>query len=691
MVILSFVNKFKNLYGRMLKVCTVSAVAFCVYSFEAKCIINRCVYAAKDDNSNAVSDKILDLSIEDLMDIEVISVSKKEQILSNTASAIFVITNDDIRRSGFTSVPEVLRMVPGLHVAKMDSNKWAITSRGFNSIFANKLLVMIDGRTVYTPLFAGVYWDVQDVVLEDVERIEVIRGPGATIWGANAVNGVVNIITKNAKDSQGVFFIAGAGDEEKAFGAIRYGSKFSDNIYYRVYAKYFNRDDSEFDSGNRANDEWDQIRGGFRIDWIMTHENSLTVQGDIYNGNDKQTVRLGDNPSIPKKDSADVAGGNIIAHWKHTFSDTSDISLQLYYDRTERDEATIDQVHNTIDMDLFHRFTLGQKNEIIWGLGYRFIGDDIDENDLTVVIKPDTRSNHIFSTFVQDEISFIPDKLKFTIGVKVEVNEYTGFEIQPTARLLWTVNDKNTFWAAVSRAIRSPSRSDNDIRVSSKFMLGDRASISFGSLGNRDLESENLIANEIGYRVLPHEKISFDITAFYNIYDDLLISEPNISGFTRGQPSQLILSAELDNKIDGETYGVEVSTNYQATDYWRLFAGYTYLQIELHPEVTEFGSLFVENNNPHHQFQLRSYMDLPKGFEFDTALYYVESISNGDASSYFRLDSRVGWQINEIIDMSLVFQNLLDTDHQEFGNLVTGGLDSNETERSIFGQISLRY
>ena len=654
------------------------------------------------DSKNGLQNSGLDfvnLSIEELMDIEVSSVSKKDQKVLETASAIFVVTNEEIRRSGFTSIPEVLRMVPGLQVARISSNKWAITSRGFNSIFANKLLVMIDGRSVYSPLFAGVYWDVQDVLLEDVERIEVIRGPGGTVWGANAVNGVINIITKEAKDSQGLFVTAGIGDEERGFGGFRYGDSIGNDAYYRVYAKYFNRDDFEYYSGKRANDEWEEFRGGFRFDWDISGENSLTLQGDAYNGINGQTLTLGENIGLTFKDSTEVAGGNVLARWAHNFSETSDMSMQLYYDRTERKDSILDQIHNTIDLDFFHRFLFGKQHEISWGAGYRFLEDDIDDVNSTLAFDPSTRINHSFNTFMQDEITMIPEKLKFIFGAKFEYNDYTGFEIQPSMRFLWTPQKNHTFWAAVSRAVRSPSRADNDVTISVNPPFDTRIPILVNVRGNKDSESENVIANEIGYRVLPSEKLTLDFAAFYNIYDDLIMTVAGEPALDLIPPPQILFPLGFDNKMDGETYGIEIAANYQATDYWRLFAGYTYLQIEMHPEPAISESVLTfEEDNPNHQFQLRSYLNLPFNLEFDTSLYYVEGISNGDASSYFRLNSRIGWKISEKLDMSIVFQDMLDSEHKEFNTKITGpipdfqaGIEPTETERSIYGQITLRY
>ena len=619
------------------------------------------------------------------------SAAKKAQKISETSSAIFVITQDDIRRSGVTTIPEVLRMVPGLQVAQIDANKWAISSRGFNDRFADKLLVLIDGRTVYSPFTGGVYWDEQNMLLEDVERIEVIRGPGGSLWGANAVNGVINIITKSAEDTQGGFLIAGGGTEERGFGGFRYGSKLGNDIYYRIYSKYFDHDDFVSLSDDRAADEWDMLSAGFRIDWNLSDSNALMLNGDIYEGHKGQTISL--SGANPYKDTTDLGGGHFMARWKHTFSEVSDMTTQFYFDRTERDGSFQKQIYNTVDIDLNHRFAFGNRQEILWGLGYRFIGDEIDDITFSSIFDQGTRSNHIFSAFLQDEITLLPDRFRLTIGSKLEYNDYTGFEVQPSARLLWTPNERHTVWAAISRAVVTPSRDENDIRVNINIPgTYGGPNILISIFGNMDFESQNLLAYEIGYRTQMFDQIFLDIAAFYNLYDNLQTVEPGEPLFNPfPQPGQLFLPQQLNNKMDGETYGVEIAANYQMTDYLRLAAGYTYLQedFELDSSSGDTISIFKERNNPHHQFQFRSRLDLPHNLEFDTSLYYVDSLRNQDVSSYIRLDSRFGWHPTENVELSISLQNLLDPDHKEFGSL--DGINATQVQRSIYGQITWSF
>jgi iron complex outermembrane receptor protein len=546
--------------------------------------------ASPSDTEPPLPADLTQLSLEDLMDIEITSVAKKAQKLSEAPAAVFVITNDDLRRSGVTSIPEALRMVPGLQVARIDANKWAITPRGFNGRFSNKLLVMMDGRSVYTPLFSGVYWDMKDTLLEDVDRIEVIRGPGAALWGANAVNGVINIITKRSEDTQGGLVVAGAGTEERGFGAVRYGGKLGQDNYCRVYAKYLNRDSGVFPSGEDGADEWDVLRAGFRMDWQGSGPDALTLQGDIYDGGaGVMAVTKSFDPHAPPTFDEDegISGANLLGRWKHTVSDTSEIALQVYYDRTERNGIILDQIHDTFDLDLQQQFALGKRQEIVWGLGYRFVSDNID-NTFYGSWDPDSRDDDLYSGFVQDDITLIKDRLRLTLGSKFEHNDYTGSEIQPNGRLMWTLQEGHSIWAAVSRAVRTPSRTEEDGRLNTTVLPPGSLLPLFPGygvvslFGDGNYESEELLAYELGYRVLPTDQFSVDIAAFYNDYSNLRTLEPgNPSLEVSPSPTHLVFPFTADNKMDGETYGVEVAADWRASDWWRIHASYTYLQIQL--------------------------------------------------------------------------------------------------------------
>jgi iron complex outermembrane receptor protein len=601
------------------------------------------------------------LSVEELMDIEVTSVSKRPEKLSETASAIQVITREDLRRSGATSLPEALRLASNLEVARVDSRQWAISARGFNNTAANKLLVLIDGRTVYTPLFSGVFWDVQDTLLEDIDRIEVISGPGATLWGANAVNGVINVTTRSAKDTPGLLLSGGDGTEFRGFGGIRYGGTLSSNLHYRVYGKFFDRDSTVFPNGRDATNDWRMGQGGFRLDWDMSEANVLTLQGDIYGG---RIAQPGTNGDIK------VGGGNVIGRWSHTISENSDLKLQLYYDRTHRNiPGTFAEDLDTYDADFQHRFPLGERNNIVWGLGYRLIEDDVG-NTPALAFLPARLSRQWFSGFAQDEIALVKDRLHLTLGTKIEHNDYTGFEVQPSGRLAWKITQRQTAWGAISRAVRTPSRIDNEL-----FAPG---SPPFILQGGTNFVSEELVAYELGYRIQPHERLSLSAAAYYNDYD-------NLRSIERVDPTNAF-PLVIGNGQKGESYGAELTADYRVTDWWRLRAGYTELQIHVRPKPgsTDTSKGSGESHDPNHQFSLRSSLDLPCHLEFDGGFRYVTHIANQRIPSYGELDLRLAWRPIPKLEFAIVGQNLLHDHHAEFGTLAS----RQEIERSVYGKIT---
>ncbi len=626
------------------------------------------------------------LSLEELLDIDVTSVSKYPEKLSIAAAAITALTQEDIHRSGVSSIPEALRLIPGMSVARLDSHNWAISSRGFNDIFANKLLVMIDGRTVYTPLFSGVFWEVQDTMLEDIDRIEVVRGPGATLWGANAVNGVINIITKSARQTQGLLITAGGGTEERAFTSIRYGVKVNPDAFLRVYAKYYDRDSAVLANATDAHDSWDMFRAGFRLDWDPNQQNALTLQGDIYAGREDQTyfVPIRTFPFAARTPATlNVAGGNVLGRWTRNFSNASTLTVQAYYDRTVRNTPIFSETRDTGDFDLQHRFTLGDRQEVVWGLGYRATGDNL-KNTLNVTILPASRTLQLFSAFVQDDISIVPERLRLTIGSKFEHNDFTGLEVQPSVRALWTPGRAQTIWAAVSRAVRTPSIAETSIRLNP----APPAPIPPGRLtinGNPAMDSEKLVAYELGYRVQPIDQLKFDLALFYNDYDQLRTLEP-----IRPGPVSPSLVA---NNLEGHTYGAETTVTAQVSQSWRLQGSYSYLKAHLHPKA---GSRdlrsegIAEGSSPRHQFFLRSLFDLGWGIQFDSTLRYVDALPWPGIPSYVTLDARLAWSPRENVEFAVIGQNLLDDRHPEFAPTFIG-TQPTEVQRSVFGTMTLRF
>ncbi len=644
---------------------------------------------------------LLDLSLEELINIDITSVSKREQKLLEAPAAIFVITQEDIKRSGATSIPELLKMAPGIEVARIDTNKWAISARGFNSRFANKLLVLIDGRSVYTPLFSGVYWDAQDILLEDIERIEVIRGPGATLWGANAVNGVINVITKKAKDTQGMLVTGGAGDEELGFGAFRYGNNIGKDISFRVYGKYFERDDAKFSTSEGAFDSWDSLRGGFRLDWQLSSKDSLTVEGDIYENNLGQTTTIpiftAPYYEILNVEDSDINGDNVLGRWEHAFSIDSKLMTQLYYDQNQWTNAGFAYDRETIDFELQHQFILTKRNAILWGAGYRFT-NDYGWDSFTMALSPESHEEHLFSAFLQDEITLVQKELKLTIGSKIEHNNSTDVELQPNVRLMWTPNDRHSLWAAVSHAVRTPSRGENDIRLNTSIIapgtLFDNSPVALIAFyGNRDFESEELNAYEFGYRILVSNKLSFDIATFYNEYDELRSVEQLDSFLTYWEGlTYLTIPYSFVNSMYGKTYGVELSASWQPTNWWRLSAAYSYLQMELYLDEASGINLpeITTGESPHHQLSLRSSFDITKRIQFDWWLRYVDSLPALDIDSYTALDCRLAWNPIKNIELSVTGQNLTDNQHPEFKQEMFVNSSYTEVERSVYLKFTWR-
>jgi len=646
----------------------------------------RCSYTASAqevDSGDEISD-ITEMSIEELMNIEVTSVSKKKEKLSESSAAVFVITQEDIRRSSAKTIPELLRMVPGLHVARINAQAWAISVRGFNGEFANKLLVLMDGRSLYVPHFSGVYWQLQDFVLDDIERIEVIRGPGASVWGANAVNGVINIITQNSRDTQGGLLNTLIGNEEKMISSIRYGGQLDVSTWYRIYAKYSLRDNSVFRHDGSAEDSGDMFQGGFRFDIDITERDSMTLQGDSYD-HDSATTEQIPMPIPPFsrtfKDRVEACGSNLLWRWNRVISETSSSTLQFYYDRLDITNDILPIVHDTIDLDFQHRVMLGSRHDFIWGVGYRTIREDVDNAIFT--IQPESRRDNLLSAFVQDDITLVEKLLELTIGSKFEDNDYTGFEIQPTMRILWKPHKHHNVWAAISRAARTPSTMEVDGRVTYVVPVGN-FDVPITAFGDDDYKSEYIDAYEVGYRMFPMKNLSLDFATFYNAYDNLRSLE-TVSLF----PSIVLLS---DNKMKGYTYGAEVAADCMLLNWWRLRGAYSYLQMHLEPD-SDSGDIFSEGTedlSPHHQAHLWSSMDITNDIEIDAGIRHVDRLPAIDVGSYTSFDLRLEWRPVKDLEISIAGQNLLRNTHTEFDPEFGIGMPS-KVERSVYLQLRWRF
>ena len=608
------------------------------------------------------------------MNIEVTSVSKKEQKISKTASAVFVITSDDIMRSGANNIPDLLRMVPGVEVAQINSSKWAISIRGFNGQYSNKLLVLVDGRTVYTPTLSGVFWDTQDILLDNLDRIEVIRGPGATVWGANAVNGVISIITKKASNTQGGFVTAGGGSHEHGFGGARFGGKAGSDTAYRVFADGFERGNFPSLSGRSDNDDWNMFHGGFRIDTDASAKNSVTVQGDAYRGSANEVAATVVSISPPLNALVDLqdrySGWNLLSRWNHVSSARSETSLQVYFDRSTRGDSTYGIGLNSFDLDFQHHVGWGSRQDLVWGLGYR-VSTDATVTTPRISFTPANRTTQLFSSFIQDEITLLPNRLFLSLGTKLEHNDYTGFALQPSVRMAWAANRRNTLWAAVSQAQRTTSRVDRGIRVNLEVLPGPNGlPVLIGYEGNPEQKAERETTFETGYRATLSERLSFDSTVFFNHYKDLVSLESR-DAVVEGAPVpvDVAILSRFGNGIYGETHGAEIFADWKATPRWTLSPGYSYLTLHLHkePTSTDFAtSPYTEGSVPTHQAQLRSQVILPGHWQWNTSAYFVGALPSLSTSSYTRLDSNLTWQLGQRFSVSLVGQNLLQDRHIEF-------------------------
>lgn len=642
---------------------------------------------------------LTELSIEQLLNVEVTSAGRKAQKLEDTATAIYVITQEDIRRSGMTSIPDLLRMVPGLQVAQINGNTAAIGSRGFNQRYSNKLLVLLDGRTLYTPTFSGVFWDAQDVVLEDIERIEVIRGPGGTLWGANAVNGVINITTKSAAATQGGMANAGAGNTERQ-GAVRYGGEIGEAGYYRVYAKSIGQDNFPLATGAQAHDRRNMRSTGFRADWALPGGDTVTAQGGIYDGNADQTVstaRLSPPATLFLDTTIAQKSGNLLMNWKHALSAASEWSLKFYYDYYQRQGAGVSERRDSRDLDFQHRLLLAGNHDIVWGLGYRQTSDELNDAFVVSFLPPRRRDNTV-TAFFQDEIALGQgsgrDKVHLILGSKLGHNDYSGFEYQPNLRLRWTVDERQMAWAAVSRAVRIPSRVYSDVRFNA--VASPRAGVPAIALvrivGSPAVQPEELLAYEAGYRVRPSERLSLDVAGFYNEYRNLMTMEPLTPFVEAGPPARLVAAQQFQNKASATTHGLELSASWQPTEKWQLKAAYSWLEMRIRRDANSADNAIEAKagDAPRHQMQFHTHHALNAQTNLDASLYYVDKLPNQNIPAYTRLDARFGWRPQRDLELSLGARNLLDRRHPEFVSAIVGP-GTSEMPRSIYGAATWRF
>jgi iron complex outermembrane receptor protein len=640
--------------------------------------------------SDPAAGRLKGLSLEELGNIEVTSVSKGPVKLSQTAAAIFVITQEDIRRSGVRSLPEALRLAPGVDVAQIDSVKWAVGIRGFQSRLSRDLLVLIDGRSVYDPLFHGVYWEVQDTLLEDIDRIEIIRGPGGTIWGANAVNGVINIITKNAKDTRGTLVSAGGGSVNQGFLDFRQGGGNDNGFNYRVYGKGVDTS-TEYHPDRQQFDDWRRAQGGFRTDWDINPGNSLTIQGDLYDGVSGEEARitsLTPPSAMAVQKNARLSGGNFLTRWNRKLKGGSDIQLQAYYDRVNRLQANQAEYRNTFDVDFVHHVPM-RRQDFIYGVEARLSPASLPAIIPTYVFTPEERTDQLYTAYAQDSLSLVPDKLSFTAGAKLLHSAFVGFDVEPSVRILWTPTPRRTIWAAVTRAVRTPSDNEDTLQTT---ILQSANPVAYNvTRGDVRFTSETLLGYEAGYRSLLAKNLSVDIAAFYNRYDHLQSLEPgtplteNIAG-----TQALVYPYFNGNGVKGTTSGIEIAPDWKPTSWWRLQGSYSLLDVDLKRALGSLDTTTAganEGGSPRHQARIQSFFDLSRNVELSLTFRYVGELPFYLVKGYETGDARIAWRPVQRIEFAVAGQNLLQPHHAEYGG-DPGALVG--IKRSVYASLTFR-
>jgi iron complex outermembrane recepter protein len=648
-----------------------------------------------DQSDQQTTEPLKNLTLEQLGQIEVTTVTKEPQEVWNTPAAIYVITEDMIRRSGATNIPEALRLAPGVEVARIDSNKWSIGIRGFGSRLSRDVLVMIDGRTVYTTLLAGTYWEAQNLPLEDVDRIEVIRGPGGTIWGPNAVNGVINIITKPSKNTHGEMVTVGGGNVEQGLTTVRYGGGNGRTFDYRAYGMGFvDGPESHLDGDDY--DSWRNIQGGFRADFTRHDNDHFMVEGDIYKegaGETVTAVTYAPPYSQILEGTEHLSGGDITARWHRIQGEGKDLQLEVYYDKADRREPNFEDLRDTFDADFLDRFRLPGRQQISWGLGLR----ESHGSNPTIVsglyFVPESRTDQLYSGFLNDDIAIIQHRLSLSVGTKLLKTNYTGLQWEPSVRLLWTPGATQSFWAAFTRALRTPSDAERAFYLSGFVGLAPGGTPIFARFNaNPNFRSEELNGYEAGYRQLFGRNFYVDLDAFYNQYNDLFSEDIVGPEYFESSPPppHYLIPAEFGNGLEGTTSGVEIAPQWNPTRFWRLGASYSYLEMKLKrgPNSMDVGTApIVEGSSPRNQVTAESGFDITRAVSLDLTYRYVSDLSALNSNSYSTGDARLGWFVRPYLELSIAGRNLFQPYHFEYpsdpGPIV--GI-----KRSVFVQITWR-
>lgn len=644
---------------------------------------------------------LADASLEELMNIEVTSASKKEQRLGSIAASAYVISAEDIRRSGISILPELLRLAPGVQVARLSSGSWAIGIRGFNDEYSNKLLVLVDGRSVYNEFYACVLWDTLNLAVEDIERIEVIRGPGAAMWGTNAVNGVINIITKSAQTTQGGSITGRGGSEAMSTGSVRFGGEASPGAFYRVGAQNTDYDPSQILSSLSPSHGWVNRSADFRLDWDISDSDSLLVSGAIYQSNLGMVVpaaTIASPNAPPVNDTIKSEGGNVLARWQHTVSETSSIEVNFSAEHMLRNDPQASATFNSFNAGFQQRLHVGPRHDVIYGFTAREVTYQTTPGAVLQFI-PASGNHSEIALFAQDEIALVPNKLSFIAGVQASHIQSIGYAIQPTGRLLWTPSRSLSSWIAVSRAVRTPSLYDRGLDFHESPAVIPSGSPYVPSLlgivnvlGNPNNRSETVLAYEAGQRVQASGQLSFDVSTFYNIYQHLVSATAGtpVLAFASGVP-YLEIPISTGNQRHGESYGAELSVTWNPTSRWRLTGGYNWLRVETQPYAGDINrdELRTSLATPHHQWQVRSYYDLTRTIQIDSALYYTAAMVGTNIPQHLRGDLRIGWRPRQKVELSVGVQDAFEANHVEYESARFNQVS--QVPRNFFGSMTWRF
>jgi iron complex outermembrane receptor protein len=649
------------------------------------CVLALTAFSGAQDQAD-----LTQLSPEQLSKIEVTSVSKKQQKVSDTAAAVYVITQQDIRNSPATSIPELLRMVPGLDVAQISGGAWAISARGFAEQYANKMLVLVDGRSVFHPAFSGVVWSELDGLLEDIERIEIIRGPGATVWGPNAVNGVINIITKAAQETPGVQVSAGAGTVERSAGSARYGGKLGKSTSYRIYSKYFDDGPSGDVLGQRGIDSWRSTQGGFRIDSEVSDRDTLILEGDMFtskNGVISSAFSYSDPFFSSFVDSENNGGENFLARWTRKSLNGSETALQASFSHSAEDSSVLDINGNVMSVSVQHTMLVGERHSIVTGLQYDYSAiRSVSLSGLSW--DPINPSVQRASGFIQDEMLFARGAVRFTTGLRIGHSSLSGGEFEPTARVLWKINPVHSVWLAYSLAHAGVSLVDTSLRSNIAAFSGPGGTEVLRFYGNPGGKAEMVNAFDVGYRLQPNKAVSFDLAAFYNLYAGLRGLEQGQPLFESGPPPRLVIPLVLQNNVSGSSFGGEFVAHWVPMKWLHVSAAYSFIEIDMTQPATAFGETATEmsRQTPRHKLAVDTSFSLTRTLRLGAALSFVDRRVDQNLPGYSLVDTKLSWRARPAFDISIGAMNLFNKEHMEFFS-EQGGIPTT-LGRRVFGEVA---